>query len=140
MAREGQGDPCWQREMMMKWISVQISDMSNYYEYSHSNETKTKKILKFKEFCFPPPLSLSLSRWIPVNYTKICNALSFPSFLSCFFCIKFLYKTLLSVLSFWIRNRTKKLLNLPFKITHRSLPKSVSLDILILAFSVFFII
>ena len=40
------------------------------------NETKKKKILKFKEFLFPD----TLTQISPANYTKICKALSFPSF------------------------------------------------------------
>ena len=47
--------------------------------------TKPQKLLKFKELSFPD----TLFQISPENHTIFFNALSFPSFLSCFFSLKF---------------------------------------------------
>ena len=76
---------------------------------------KKRKILKFKELCFPDTLSDQFQQFV----LKICNTLSFLSLSFSFLLYKIhsLLKTLLSALSFWISIRTRKLLNLLFKLT-----------------------
>ena len=75
-------------------------------------QQKKRKILKLKELCFPD----SLSDKFPANCTKSFQyfIFSIPFFLISLYKIPFL-KTLLSVLSFRINIRTKKLRNLLFK-------------------------
>ena len=70
-----------------------------------------RKILKFKELCFPDTLSDKFQQIA----LKFATLYLFYPFLSRLFCIKFIYKNF--VLSFQISIRTKKLRNLLFEIT-----------------------
>ena len=60
----------------------------NSERFLQNKTKKERKILKFKERCFPDTLSDKFLQIV----LKICNTLSFYPFLSRFFCIKFPFK------------------------------------------------
>ena len=100
----------------LKENSTENSAEKNFKEDSKLNElwnvsTKLKR-LKFKELCFPDTLSEKFQQIVP----KFATLYLYYPFLSRFVCIKSLLKTL-SVLSFRIRIRTRKLQNLLYRLT-----------------------
>ena len=60
-------------------------------ETFQQNKKRKEKILKFKELFFPDTLSDKL----PQIARKFATLYLFYPFLSCFFCIKFLFKNLI---------------------------------------------
>ena len=92
-------------------LKKNLSEDSKLNEnWNISIKLKRKKILKFKELCYSDILSDKLIT------LKFAILYLFYPFLVSFVQNSFL-KTLLFVLSFWNSNRTRKLRNLPFKMT-----------------------
>ena len=85
----------------------------NSETFPQNKTKKEEKILKFKELCFPDTLSDKFQQIA----LKFATLYLFYPYLSCLFCMEFLLKTLLSVLSFQTNIRTRKLWNLLFEVT-----------------------
>ena len=74
---------------------------------------KERKILEFKEHCFPDTLSDN----IPQIALRFATLYLFYPFLSCFFCIRFLFKNVIVCVIFRISIRTRNLRNLQFELS-----------------------
>ena len=85
----------------------------NYKSFLQNKKKKKRRILKFKELCFPDTLSEKFQRIA----LKFATLYLFYPFFFLFLLNKIPFKTLLSVLSFRISIWTRKPRNFLFKLT-----------------------